>query len=175
VGQPAEPVLVLLDEFTQLGRLGPVETAVRVVAGYGVRLWLFVQDLPSLRDVYEEGAESFIANAGLFQAFGVSDKATAEYLSGMTGEATVRVTSESESSGVTYGRGGSSQEGTGASTSERGRRLMMPDEVRRMVEGEQLVFLRHRRPYRVGRLDYRVEAEMARRAAENPMYRRVSK
>lgn len=172
-GQPAEPVLFLLDEFAQLGRLGPVETAVRVVAGYGVRLWLFVQDFPSLRDVYEESADSFVANAGLFQAFGANDKQTAEYLSTLTGEATILVTSESRSHGVTYGRTGSSQEGSGDSTSERGRRLLLPDEVRRLGAGEQLIFLRHRRPYRVRMLDYRMEPEMAGRASDNPMYQAV--
>lgn len=169
-GRPEVPALFLLDEFAQLGRMAPVETAVRLAAGYGVRLWLFVQDLASLRELYPDSWETFIANAGVFQAFGVNDKQTAEYLSVLTGEGTIRVVSDSRSTGVTRGRSGGSQHGGGETYSERGRRLLTPDEVRRMGRGEQLLFLRYRSPYRVRLLDYRVAPELAGRASTNPMY-----
>jgi len=173
-GRPTVPVVLMLDEFAQLGRLAPVETAVRLAAGYGVRLWLFVQDLASLRELYPESWETFVANAGVFQAFGVNDKVTAEYLSAMTGDGTIRVVSDSRSSGVTRGRSGAQQEGAGETFSERGRRLLTPDEVRRLGREEQLVFLRYRAPYRVGLVDYRVDAEFAGRAGVNPMYAGVA-
>ncbi|HWZ59046.1 MAG TPA: type IV secretory system conjugative DNA transfer family protein [Gemmatimonadaceae bacterium] len=172
-GRPDVPALFLLDEFAQLGRMAPVETAVRLAAGYGVRLWLFVQDLASLRELYPDSWETFVANAGVFQAFGVNDKQTAEYLSALTGEGTIRVVSDSRSSGVTRGRSGGSQHGSGETYSERGRRLLTPDEVRRLGRGEQLLFLRYRPPYRVRLLDYRVEPELAGRAGVNPMYANV--
>jgi type IV secretion system protein VirD4 len=35
-------VLFLLDEFAQLGRLQPLEQAITLLRGYGVRLWLLV-------------------------------------------------------------------------------------------------------------------------------------
>src|SRR3546814_13998521 len=36
---PARPVLFLLDEFSALGRLEPVERALGLMAGYGIPLW----------------------------------------------------------------------------------------------------------------------------------------
>ncbi|MGO8063870.1 type IV secretory system conjugative DNA transfer family protein, partial [Rhizobium johnstonii] len=48
--QPSTPpVLYLLDEFTALGHLAPIERAMGLMAGYGVQLWPIVQDIHQLR------------------------------------------------------------------------------------------------------------------------------
>ena len=78
--------------------------------------------------------------------------------------------SESRSSGVTRGRSGSSQEGSGETVSEHGRRLITADEVRRLPSWAQLLFLRSQAPLKVARLDYRVDREFAKLAAPNPLY-----
>jgi type IV secretory pathway TraG/TraD family ATPase VirD4 len=101
----------------------------------------------------------------------VTDLATAEHLSRLAGEQTVIATSESRSSGVTRGRSGSSQEGSGETVSEHARRLITADEVRRMPSWEQLLFLRSRAPLKVARLDYRVDREFTGLAALNPLFR----
>lgn len=172
-GRPDVRVLFLLDEFAHLGRVAPIEDAVSLVGGYGVGLWMLVQDLAQLRKCYPDGWQTFLANADVLQTFGVNDWDTAEMMSKLTGEETIRVVSESRSSGVTRGRTGASQEGSGATTAERGRRLMLPDEIRRMAADDSLLLMRGRPPYRVRRIDYRSRPELAARAAANPMYEKV--
>ncbi|HWZ58925.1 MAG TPA: type IV secretory system conjugative DNA transfer family protein, partial [Gemmatimonadaceae bacterium] len=162
--------LFLLDEFANLGRMRPIERGVTIAAGYGVTFWLLVQDLAQLRNVYGDAAQTFLANADVLHAFGVNDYDTAEYLSKLAGESTILVTSDNYSSGVTRGRGGSSQEGTGETIAERGRRLITADEVRRMGAYEELLFVRGQAPVRAGRVDYRNDRDMLARAEENPLH-----
>ena len=69
--------------------MAPVRRAVSLMAGYGVQMWTFLQDLGQLRRLYPKDWESFVANADVVQAFGVTDQFTAEYLSKMAGTATV--------------------------------------------------------------------------------------
>lgn len=93
-GQPRDRVLVLLDEFAHLGRMQPVQQGIGLAGGAGVTFWLVVQDLSQLRSAYPDGWPTFLANADVLQAFGVNDWDTAEYLSKLTGETTIRVASE---------------------------------------------------------------------------------
>lgn len=166
----AHRTLFLLDEFANLGPMGPVQQGISIAGGYGVTFWLLLQDLAQLRRAYGEGAQTFIANADVLQAFGVNDLETAEHLSRLAGDQTVTVASVSRSSGVSRGRGGSSQQGAAETVSEHGRRLITADEVRRLPLYEQLLFCRGAAPLRVGRLDYRVDREFVGLASPNPLY-----
>ncbi|WP_164727069.1 type IV secretory system conjugative DNA transfer family protein [Shimia sediminis] len=80
------PILFLLEEFPVLGHMKIIETAAGFAAGYGVKLWLVIQDLTQLKRHYKEGWETFIGNAGIIQAFGNSDVTSLEYLSKKLGE-----------------------------------------------------------------------------------------
>jgi type IV secretory pathway TraG/TraD family ATPase VirD4 len=55
-------------------------------------------------------------------------------------------------------------------TSETGRRLLLPDEVRRMNATEQLLFVRGRAPVRAERLDYLQDPEYATLFDANPLH-----
>jgi type IV secretion system protein VirD4 len=57
---------------------------------------------------------------------------------------------------------------------EQGRRLLLPDEVRRLPRDAQLLFVKGTPPLLGERLDYRRDPEFAGRAADNPLYARVS-
>jgi hypothetical protein len=61
--------------------------------GYGVSLWLLVQDLSQLEAVYPKW-RTFLANTTL-QAFGTQDYQTARYLSDVLGQTTVGYITES--------------------------------------------------------------------------------
>ncbi|RYF12509.1 MAG: hypothetical protein EOO40_01120 [Deltaproteobacteria bacterium] len=39
--------LLVLDEFPKLGRLAAAKDSISILRGYGVCLWLLVQELPS--------------------------------------------------------------------------------------------------------------------------------
>ncbi len=80
------PILFLLEEFPVLRHMEIIETAAGYAAGFGVQLWVIIQDLAQLKRHYKDGWETFIGNAGVIQAFGNSDATTLEYLSKRLGE-----------------------------------------------------------------------------------------
>ncbi|HEY4129403.1 MAG TPA: type IV secretory system conjugative DNA transfer family protein [Gemmatimonadaceae bacterium] len=172
-GQPREKVLFLLDEFAHLRRMQPVQRDIGLAGGYGVRFWLVLQDLSQLRSTYGEAWHTFLANVDLLQAFGTSDWDTAEYLSKMTGDATIEVATENQSRGVSRGRTSQHQTGSALSTAERGRRLLFADEVRRLPRDKQLLFIRGRAPLVTERADYLSDPQFATRASANPLYESV--
>ncbi len=93
-----KPVLFMLDEFPILGRMASIETAVGLARGYGIQLWMFLQDIHQLRYLYKEKAESFLANTGMQQYFVPNDIETAERISKRMGNTTLieqKVTSDS--------------------------------------------------------------------------------
>jgi type IV secretion system protein VirD4 len=79
----------MLDEFAKLGHMEPVADAVSLMAGYGVTLWLFLQDLPQLKGNYDDSWQTFMGNVDVLQSFGTKDQFTGEYVSKAAGEQTV--------------------------------------------------------------------------------------
>ena len=79
-----------LNEFAALGRLGPIESALGLVAGYGIQLVIVVQSLTQLHQLYESAWENFLGQAGAVVLIGApADKFTADYLSSRSGERTI--------------------------------------------------------------------------------------
>ena len=87
----AAPVLLLLEEFPVLKYMEKLETAAGQLAGSGVRLWVIVQNLGQLQRHYEQGWETFVANAGVVTCFGNSDATTLEYISKKLGRTGLKV------------------------------------------------------------------------------------
>jgi type IV secretion system protein VirD4 len=173
-GQGKERVLFLLDEFAHLGKMHPVQRDVGLAGGFGVTFWLIVQDLSQLRSTYGDTWPTFLANADVLQAFGTNDWDTAEYLSKMTGEATIFVRGTNQSRGVSRGRQSQHQEGAALSVSERNRRLLLPDEVRRLPRDSELLFVKGGPPLLTPRTNYREAVEFAGRSDPNPLYQPLS-
>ncbi len=73
-------VLFSLDEFAGLGKMERIRTAAAEVAGAGVKLFLAVQGLNQLKEIYEDGWEIFVGSAGVQIYFGIGDNFTREYL-----------------------------------------------------------------------------------------------
>lgn len=169
----AQEVLFLLDEFAQLGRMRSIEQAISLIRGYGVRLWLLVQDLSQLRGLYGQRWETMVANVRVLQAFGTNDPGTAEYLSKRLGQGTIRVESQNISQGAstTPGRWGSSNS-RNQSLGEQatGRPLLYPDEVARLDRNEQLLICPGERPLKVPRVNYLAIAYFRARADESPYH-----
>ncbi len=169
-GQAQERVLFLLDEFAHLGKMHPVQRDIGLAGGFGVTFWLIVQDLSQLRSTYGDTWPTFLANADVLQAFGTNDWDTAEYLSKVTGEATIFVRSENQSRGVSRGRQSQRQEGAALSVSEKSRRLLLPDEVRRLPSDSELLFAKGGLPVLTPRVNYRDAVQFAKRSDPNPLY-----
>ena len=60
-----------------------------LMAGYGLQLWPILQDFSQLEALYGRKAATFLANAGVLQAFNVNDLATARWLSELIGASTI--------------------------------------------------------------------------------------
>jgi type IV secretion system protein VirD4 len=102
---PGVPVLVILDEFYQLGRLKVIQNAMSLARGYGLQLWPILQDLTQLQEHYEKSWETFLGNAAIRMFFAPREFTTAEYVSKLCGETTVTVKSKSEGKSENSGRG----------------------------------------------------------------------
>lgn len=78
--------LFLLDEFYALGRLQQLSKAAGILAGFGVKLWPIIQNLGQVQELYPQNWETFMGNAGIWQAFAMNDQTTARYLSERLGK-----------------------------------------------------------------------------------------
>ena len=95
------PVLFLLEEFPILEHMKIIETAAGYAAGFGVKLWVIIQDLSQLKRHYKDGWETFVGNAGVIQAFGNSDATTLDYLSKRLGQVEISQSVRNDSTSLT--------------------------------------------------------------------------
>ena len=163
-GRPDEshPVMVILDEAATLGRLEILETAVTLMAGWGVKLIFVWQSIGQIRDCFPgDKATTFLANMSL-QVFGkTNDIMTAKHVSECIGARTVLTTnvqdggSTSRTSGL-EARQESSTRGSswGATYSETGAPLLRPEEVLKMPAELMVVFTDRTRPILVRQRRY---------------------
>lgn len=153
------PVLFLIDECATLGRLEILETAVGLMRGYGMKMWLIFQDLPQLQGIYKERWSSFISNSGIKQFFNVNDTITADFVSSYLDKQTIYTRSESISA---HGQL------PGSSYAAIGRPLLFPDEVRRMDKKSQILFYEGLRPVHAKKVRYFENDELQGLAAPDP-------
>lgn len=148
------PVLIMIDEFPQLGHMKPIIEGLRYLAGFNVKLWLFAQDLGALKQTYgDDGARTIMSNCECRTFFGTTDYETAKLVSDMTGDMTVALEQISQTSS----RRSLTQTEASRSTSYShiGRPLLSPDEVLHRIEPDQaLVFMRGERPILMGMLPW---------------------
>ena len=149
-----QKVLFLLDEFAALGPLPAVQTAMGLMAGYGVQIWPILQDLNQLRALYRVSAGTFLSNAAVLQSFGTADHETAKHLSEMLGQKTIEVTGYGNSQSQKMGEPFENSSSSSQNTSEVGRSLLMPDEIRRMDAKYELLFVQGQTPIRALKVRY---------------------
>jgi len=147
------PLLLMLDEFPMLGRLDVLAEALSLIAGYGIRACLVAQDLTQIYAAYGRD-EAVTVNCDTTVAFAPNKIETAQALSKLAGETTVRHAHRTFSSS-----------GTSVSEPEVGRSLITPDEVRRLGADEVLIFTRGHPAIRAARLQYHKQELFKRRAA----------
>jgi len=148
--KPDNPVLFLLDEFPALGHMASIEQGIGVVAGYGVRFWIFCQDMPQLRAIYREGAGTLMANCAVRSFFGVTALETADYISRSLGRGTVETQNQSAR---VAGAGLVATDAT-VSRSMTARDLLTADEVAAMPEGKQIILVQGLRPLMADEVRY---------------------
>jgi type IV secretory pathway TraG/TraD family ATPase VirD4 len=166
-GRPAHRVAFFLDEFGQLGRLDAPVDGLTLMRGYGVQLWLLVQDLSQLKAVYPRW-QSFLANTSQ-QYFGTADYDTAHYISNALGQFTISFETANRSHHTSQAfKPGTSTAGSGEH--RHGRSLLTPDEIMRLGRARPIVMIAGEPPYLLDRLDYRSDPACAAGADPNPMH-----
>jgi type IV secretion system protein VirD4 len=168
----APPLTFLFDEFPSLGFMQPIVDAVAYLAGYGGRLWLFAQDLGQIREIYGDKTTSLQANCGARAFFGVADYDTAEYVSKMAGQKTVRTSSQSMKTSSIMFWDDIWQVGS-QSLQYIGVPLITPDEVMRLPtwgeQQRQIIFLQGQAPVLALKIPYHVIDDWAAAAVRAPV------
>jgi type IV secretion system protein VirD4 len=169
------PVLFLIDEAANIGKVPALLEAVTLLRGYGIRIWLFFQSLEQLKTTYGPDASVILDNMGTQQYFGINSYQTAEELSKRLGNETILVKSEngggSESrptgSGGKDSGGGSKSSSWGWSTSEITRPLMRPEEIL-TLSGIAIIFHKSWPPIAASLVRYFEAPEFGYRRAKRP-------
>ncbi|MBQ4133808.1 MAG: type IV secretory system conjugative DNA transfer family protein [Desulfovibrionaceae bacterium] len=117
-------LLLMLDEFTSLGKIPIIEKAIAYIAGYGGKMYLIVQDIKQLNGAYSK-ENALMANCHVRIAYAPNDPETADLLSKMTGKTTVLDRKKS----ISQSKGGQS---TSMNMTETARPLLTPDECMRL-------------------------------------------
>lgn len=132
--KPDIPVLFVLDEFLTLDRDDRFVSALRTHAGAGVRLWFFLQDLPTLEQKYPTTWKSFL-QAEVKTFFGTDDPYTADLISRYLGDTTVAYETPNMSASTTDAQMASTSFSISENLHLAGRKLLLPDEVIGLLRG----------------------------------------
>lgn len=121
--------LMLMDEFTAVGRVDKLAESITHMAGYNLRLFPIIQSKSQLESTYgKEIARTLITNHAVQIVFAPREQQDANDYSEMLGYTTV--TRRSVTRGRDYSR----------SESEERRALMLPQELKAMGPNKQIIF-----------------------------------
>ena len=136
-------LLMLLDEFPSIGRVGVISDAIAYFGGWNIKAYLITQDLAQLYEAYGK-EESITSNCHIQVAYAPNKLDTAKYLSEKTGIRTVIVQTESES--YSGGTGLFTKKSISRQQQMIQRPLLTPDECMRLPGPEKDAELRIKKP-----------------------------
>ena len=147
-GEP-HPVMVMLDEFQQMGAMPYLERAIHTLASYGGRVAIIAQSLASLDRIYgPEGREGFEAGAALKLYIQPREGRTVAEVSRAVGSCTREAVTRSY--GVMRGLGGL----RGQSVREEERPLLSETEARTLDPDDVIVLVAPLMPVRARRIQH---------------------
>jgi len=142
-------LLLVLDEFPQLGRMPTFETQMAAMAGYGMKAFIVCQSFNHITRAY--GRDNVILdNCHIVTAFSAADMETARRIADMAGEAwEMRPQLSEQRPRAILG----AAKGTITYREER-RPLLLPGDVRKLPRDEQLIFIAGSKPLRTKKLRF---------------------
>ncbi len=152
-------LLLMLDEFPELGNVQAVELALAICAGQGIKMCIVCHRMDELNRVYTKD-NSIASNCHCHIYFTPNLEAgsvTAETISKMLGKHTMKKAS--------YSKGG---RGNGSDSSGQARDLMTPEEVELMSTEDELVFVAGHKPIKGKKLRYYLEPWFTKRILDPP-------
>ena len=141
-------LLLMLDEFTALGRLPIIVSSLGFLPGYNVRVMIVIQAFSQLDEHYMiSGGKTIRRTTGVLMVSAPKEQEDAEAISAALGTTTVKMKSHSRAAWGS-GRGPSTNE------SERARALLLPQEVKTMGANRLLIFYENLPPISAEKLRY---------------------
>lgn len=132
-------LLMLLDEFPALGKMETFETAMGVIAGYGIKAFIICQSVQQINKIYGKD-NGIISNCEVRVFFSPNDDVTPKFLSGLMGKKTVQSHSTSTNSAlITMGPKSYNYQ-------EMSRELMTADEISSMDRSKEIILKTALRP-----------------------------
>ena len=160
------PCLLLMDEFTAIGKVNILAKAVSYIAGYNLRLLPIIQSLSQLESVYgREDARTFVTNHAMQILFAPREQKDANEYSEMLGTFTEKGISESRSKQILDPKGSSE------SISDQKRALMLPQELKELGQWKEIVLLENTKPILCDKIRYYDDPAFTSRVMEPPVVR----
>lgn len=157
-------VLLLMDEFTAMGKVSILAESIAYVAGYGLRLLPIVQSTAQIIERYgQHQAENFIENHAVRIVFAPESIKIAKELSETLGYQTVKSTNVSKQVGI-RARVGLHNE----SESDQRRALLLPQELMSLGQNKEIVFNRGTKPILAKKVFYYKKSEFTSRICPAP-------
>ncbi|MBB3225959.1 type IV secretion system protein VirD4 [Luteibacter sp. Sphag1AF] len=123
--------LILLDEFTALGRVDIIARSISFLAGYNIRIFTVIQSLSQLDATYgRDVARSMVTNLACQIIYTPREQRDANEYSEMLGYTTLRKRNETRTGGR-----------VSRTEVEERRALMLPQELKAMSPDEQIIFI----------------------------------
>jgi len=146
-------VMMLLDEFTALGRIPIIAESISFLPGYNVRVVLVIQTPAQLREIYgAHNAETMLKSLAARIVFAPKDYPDAREISDELGFTTVKVkTHSSPQFNFSDSRGRRSRT---QNVSEQRRALLLPQEVKELGTDHEIIFYEGLRPIRCRKIRY---------------------
>lgn len=139
-----QPILFLLDEACNT-RIEGLASSLTALREFGIRCWFLLQEPEDFISKMGRPAwETVLSQTEVKQFFGVQSQKTAELVSKMLGEETIK--------SPNYSLGHDHQDKVQKSISESSRRLLTPDEVRRFPD--MILFIRNMKPIHAHKVGY---------------------
>ena len=159
--KPKHRVLFLLDEFANLGKMDEMLSVISLGAGFGISLWLILQDLAQLKSKYGDGWNSFMANCAVIQLFSLQDLFTCEQVSKLLGKTSVWQRM--------LGRVGEQKLAPETGYDEEARPLLDVDEIRKFHPDRQILLVRPNQPISATKIRYYKDRDFKHLASPNPL------
>ena len=158
------PCLLLMDEFSAIGKVNILAKAVSYIAGYNLRLLPIIQSLSQLESVYgKEDARTFVTNHAMQILFAPREQKDANEYSEMLGTFTEKGVSESRSKQILDPKGSSE------SISDQKRALMLPQELKELGQWKEIVLLENTKPILCDKIRYYDDPAFISRVMEPPV------
>lgn len=150
--------LLMLDEFTALGRIPAIEEGVGYLAGYGIRPTIVFQTPGQVEKVYgKTGRQTFFSNFTCRLVFAPREQDEAEELSKLIGYYTYKAKSSSRSRGK-------NSSSSSNSVSDQKRAVMNPDELKIMPDSDVVINMTGIRPIYADKIIYHEDPILRKRA-----------